>query len=303
MMYRAFLLSTVLAFSISLPVVAQNAPEKDKLALLKPGSGDMEKQTSPWSSLNAKRLKLRSEAALVLDQHGRVVYQKKSGSPRPIASITKLMTAMVILDSGLPLDEKITIRKQDRDLIRLTGSRLKYGATLRRDEMLKIALMASDNRAANCLARTYPGGHAAFIQAMNQKALELGMPDTKFADPAGLKAENVASARDLGVMVDAASQYPLISQATTARTMTVRPYRKKGPLKFGNTNRLLKNKAWKIGLSKTGYINEAGRCLVMKTEIAGHPLTLVFLDSFGKLTPFGDSNRLRKWIEQGVKSG
>jgi len=254
-----------------------------------------------WEDLNPRDLKLRSASALVLDQSGDVVYAKEMDEPRPIASITKLMTAMVILDASLPLDERITITKEDRDLIRLTGSRLGYGAALTREQLVGLALMASENRASNALARTYPGGRKAFVEAMNRKARELGMNDSRFADPAGLDAGNVASARDIAKMVRTAYEYPLIRNATTTASMTVRPYKGRGPLRFGNTNRLLRNDAWDIELSKTGYINEAGRCLVMQAEIADRHMVIVLLNSFGKLTPFGDSNRIRKWIERGIE--
>ena len=252
-----------------------------------------------WQKLNPGKLKLRSASALIIDQSGQVVYEKKADEARPIASITKLMTAMVILDSALPLQERITIRKEDRDLLQLTGSRLKYGATLTRQQLLKLALMASENRAANALGRTYPGGKPAFVKAMNRKAHELGMSSSQFADPAGLDARNIASARDVATMVRAAQAYPFIRKATTTRFASVYPYKGRGELRFGNTNRLLRNKAWDIQLSKTGYLNEAGRCLVMQTEIARQPLSIVLLNSYGKLTPFGDSNRIRRWIESG----
>ena len=205
---------------------------------------------------------------------------------------------MVILDANLPMDEKIKITKADRDLIRLTGSRLGYGATLSRKQMLQVALIASDNRAAASLARTFPGGKKAFVKAMNQKAVALGMKESRFTDPTGLNAGNVASARDLATLVrHALNKYPFIRSTTTTERIEVHPYRKRGPLAFGNTNRLLKNDNWEIMLSKTGYINEAGRCLTMVAEIADEPLVIVLLNSYGKLTPFGDSNRLRKWIE------
>lgn len=258
--------------------------------------------TAHWQQLNPRKLKLRSASVLVSDLSGHQVYGKDSEEPMPIASITKLMTAMVILDAGLPLDQRITITKQDRDLIQLTGSRLKYGASLTRRQLVKLALMASENRAARALARTYPGGRQAFVRAMNEKAKALGMGRSRFIDAAGLDPGNVASARDLLKMVLAAREYPLIQEATTSRSMSVRPYKKLGPLRFGNTNRLLKSEHWDIDLSKTGYINEAGRCLVMQANIEGHPLVIVLLNSFGKLTPFGDSNRIRKWIEAGIKS-
>jgi len=252
-----------------------------------------------WSNLNPKKLDLRSAAVLVVDSHGNDVYAKHSDKAMPIASITKLMTAMVILDSSLPLDEPVTVTKEDRDLIQLTTSRLEYGATLPRRQMLLIALMASENRAANALGRTWPGGETGFVKAMNRKARSLGMQSARFADPAGLDPGNVASARDLVKMVQAASTYAMIRKATTTKSISVHPYKRRGELHYVNTNRLLKNKAWTIRLSKTGYLNEAGRCLTMQAEIANEPLVIVLLNSFGKLTPFGDSNRIRKWIENG----
>jgi D-alanyl-D-alanine endopeptidase (penicillin-binding protein 7) len=256
--------------------------------------------TDAWSELNPKKLDLRSAAALVVDRHGNEVYTKQGDKALPIASITKLMTAMVILDSSLSMDEPIKIKKEDRDLIQLTGSRLKYGATLPRRQMLQLALMASENRAANALGRTWPGGKAAFVKAMNKKARSLDMQSARFADPAGLDPGNVASARDLVKMVQAASAYPAIRKATTTKSISVRPYKRRGELRYVNTNRLLKNKSWTIQLSKTGYLNEAGRCLTMQAKIADEPLVIVLLNSFGKLTPYGDSNRIRKWIESGI---
>lgn len=258
--------------------------------------------TSVWQQLDPGKLKLRSASALVVDRLGNEVYAKNADTPRPIASITKLMTAMVTLDAGLSMDEKITITKADRDLHKLTGSRLKYGATLTRAQMIGLALMASENRAATALGRTYPGGMQAFVKAMNRKASDLGMVSSRFEDPAGLRAGNVASASDLAVMVRAAERYPMIREATTTKSMTVYPWKGRGPLRYVNTNRLLKNKTWSIELSKTGYINEAGRCLTMQAEIVDQPLVIVLLNSFGKLTPMGDSNRLRKWIENGIDS-
>jgi D-alanyl-D-alanine endopeptidase (penicillin-binding protein 7) len=239
---------------------------------------------------------LRSASALITNGEGEVIYGKDIDTVRPIASITKLMMAMVVIDSGIDLDEKITVTKSDRDLVQLTGSRLEFGATLTRRELLLLAVMSSENRAATALGRTFPGGMETFVEQMNRKAAELGMSDTRFADPAGLSAENVSTANDLTRMVRAAYRYPLIRQASTTRRMEVRPYPKRGPLTYGNTNRLLKNASWDISLSKTGYINEAGRCLVMHATIEGEPVAIVLLNSFGKLTPFGDSNRLRKWM-------
>jgi D-alanyl-D-alanine endopeptidase (penicillin-binding protein 7) len=272
-----------------------------QLATIKPDSrAGQAGVSSPWKSLNPQQLKLESESALVVDSKGNEVYGKLVDEPQPIASITKLMTAMVVLDAALAPDERITITRDDRDLIRYSGSRLQPGATLTRDELLRLALMASENRAANALGRTYPGGREAFVQAMNKKARAIGMKSSRFADPAGLDGGNVATARDMVKMVRAAQNYPLIRAATTTGTLSVRPYKGKGELRFNNTNRLLKNATWKIQLSKTGYINEAGRCLVMQASIVHQPLVIVLLNSFGKLTPFGDSNRIRKWIESGA---
>jgi len=239
---------------------------------------------------------LRSASAIVLDQNGDIIYGKDVDTVRPIASITKLMTAMVVLDAKLDLNEKLTITREDRDLIRQTGSRLGYGASLTRRELLLLALMSSENRAASALGRTYPGGLQEFIAQMNHKAESLGMKDSRFADPAGLNANNVSTASDLAKMLAAADGYPLITQSTTTTRQEVRPFAKRGPLTYGNTNRLLKSKNWNIELSKTGYINEAGRCLVMQASIAGEHVSIVLLNSFGKLTPFGDSNRLRTWL-------
>jgi D-alanyl-D-alanine endopeptidase (penicillin-binding protein 7) len=239
---------------------------------------------------------LRSASAMIVDSQGNLVYGKDMDTVRPIASITKLMTAMVVLDSGQDLDEKITVTRDDRDLVQLTGSRLEFGATLPRREMMLIAIMASENRAAAALGRNFPGGTPAFVEQMNRKAAALGMANSHFADPAGLRVENQSTARDLVRMVQAARKYGLIHQASTTQRIEVRPYANRGPLTYRNTNRLLKNADWDIALSKTGYINESGRCLVMQAVIDGETLSIVLLDSFGKLTPFGDSNRLRKWL-------
>jgi D-alanyl-D-alanine endopeptidase (penicillin-binding protein 7) len=252
-------------------------------------------QASVFSDLNGEP-GLRSASAMVIAEDGSVIYSKDAQTVRPIASVTKLMTAMVILDAGVDLDEKITVTKDDRDLIQLTGSRLEYGATLSRREMIMLSVMASENRAATALGRTFPGGMTAFVTAMNRKAAELGMRDSHFADPAGLSVDNRSTAADLALMVTSAYDYPLIRKASTTTRLEVRPYARRGPLVYGNTNRLLKNRNWDIDVSKTGYIMEAGRCLVMRARIEGELLSIVLLNSYGKLTPFGDSNRLRKWL-------
>tara|TARA_R110000823_G_scaffold119998_16_gene244498 strand:+ start:2906 stop:3751 length:846 start_codon:yes stop_codon:yes gene_type:complete len=259
------------------------------------GAAPVHSDESIFSSLQGEP-GLRSASALVLDSQGNLIFGKDANSVRPIASITKLMTAMVVLDAGLDLDEAITITRADRDVVKLTGSRLDFGATLSRREMILLALMSSENRAASALGRTYPGGLPSFVAHMNFKARSLGMHNTRFADPAGLNAQNVSTATDLAKMVAATKTYPLITLSTTTERMEVRPFSNRGALIYGNTNRLLKNADWDIALSKTGYINEAGRCLVMQAKIEGEEVSIVLLNSFGKLTPFGDSNRLRKWM-------
>lgn len=251
--------------------------------------------TSKFAGLNGHP-DLRSASAIVLDSSGNIIFGKDVDTVRSIASITKLMTAMVVLDAGLDLDEELTIASADRDLIRMTGSRLDVGATLTRRELLLLALMASENRAATALGRTYPGGMDAFVAQMNRKAGALGMNDSHFSDPAGLRTENLSTASDLARMIATAETYPLITQATTTLKKEVHPFVNRGPLSFANTNRLLKNANWDIALSKTGYIHEAGRCLVMRAKFEGEEISIVLLNSFGKLTPFGDSNRLRQWL-------
>ncbi len=242
---------------------------------------------------------LRSASALILDATGNMIYGKDTDKVRSIASITKLMTAMVVLDAGLDLDEQITVTEEDIDTVRGTGSRLAIGATLSRRDMVLLAVMASENRAASALGRTYPGGIEAFVTAMNDKARALGMQHSHFADATGLQTQNLSTARDLAVMISAASKYPLITQASTTQEMVVHPFADEQSLTYHTTNRLLNHEDWQIGLSKTGFINEAGRCLVMKARIGDEDVSIVLLNSFGKLTPFGDSNRLRRWLLAG----
>ncbi len=238
---------------------------------------------------------LKSSAALVVDQSGRTLFAKNIDHVVPIASITKLMTAMVVIDAGLPLTEQIAISKEDRDLIKGTRSRLRIGTVLTRQELLHLALMASENRAAEALTRVFPGGTRAFVAAMNQKAVELGMWRSRFVDGTGLSSDNVATAQDLTKMVAAAYQYPLIREFTTDSGLTIQANGR--PMNYSNSNRLVKSHEWQIGLSKTGYISEAGRCLVMQAKIAGKPVIIVLLDSWGKLTRIGDANRLKRWME------
>jgi D-alanyl-D-alanine endopeptidase (penicillin-binding protein 7) len=240
---------------------------------------------------------VKSNVALVIDEaQGETLYAKHEDQVAPIASITKLMTAMVVLDAQLPLDEMIAIDAADVDKKKHTHSRLPVGASLTRGELLRIALMASENRAAAALARSYPGGTESCVEAMNQKARDLGMSQTSLADPTGLSSENVSSAPDLTRMVQAASRYPEIRDATTTTSHRVTLANGR-VLEFHNSDGLVANKSWNIGLSKTGYINEAGRCLVLQAEIAARQVVIVLLDSWGKNTRLGDANRIRHWIE------
>jgi D-alanyl-D-alanine endopeptidase (penicillin-binding protein 7) len=244
-------------------------------------------------------LSLRSASALVQDaETGEVLYDKNASSVAPIASITKLMTAMVVLDAKLPMDEAIELTNDDIDLLKNTHSRLPIGSHFRRDDLLRLALMASDNRAASALGRTYPGGIGAAVTAMNDKARALGLAQTHYVDSSGLSPSNVSSPADLGKLVAAATAYPIITEYTTTGAVNVTLPDSKRKLNFVNTNALVRNSDWKIGLSKTGYINEAGKCLVMHAMIANQPIVIVLLDSWGRLTRIADANRIRKWLEK-----
>ena len=243
-------------------------------------------------------LQLASSKALIINQNtGEVIYAKNTNLPTPIASITKLMTAMVMLDAKQSLDDEIYVSDEDVDYLKGTRSRLSVGAKLTRGDMLQLALMASENRAASALAHHYPGGRVAFIKDMNLKAQELGLKNTHFADPTGLDSENVSTAEDLAKMVQAAYQYAEIRLASTSPSHEIYMDGREYPVNFVNTNGLVRGGEWQIGLSKTGFINEAGRCLVMQATIAGEPMILVLLDSNGKLSRIGDANRVRKWME------
>ena len=242
-------------------------------------------------------LEVKSTAALVIEQgEGRTLYAKNVDAVQPIASITKLMTAMVVLDAKLDLREGVAITDDDVDLLKHTRSRLKVGTVLERDDLLRLALMASENRAAAALGRAYPGGIHAFVAAMNQKAADLGMVRTRFVDSSGLSSDNVSTAHDLAKMVTAAHRYPLIQEYTTLTDYTVRTSEGR-MLAFRNSNGLVKDLAWHIDVSKTGYISEAGRCLVMQARIAAKPVIIVLLDSWGKYTRIGDANRIKRWVE------
>jgi serine-type D-Ala-D-Ala endopeptidase (penicillin-binding protein 7) len=243
-----------------------------------------------------QKLVLRSASVLVEDQQtGECLVRKHAETVLPIASITKLMTAMVVLDAKLDLQESLTIAHEDVDTRRHSRSRLPVGTRITRGDALLIALMASENRAACALGRTYPGGLTAFVSAMNIKATSLGLTETRFDDPSGISSGNVSSARDLARMVDAAYRYRLIRDFTTRKEASIHTGRR--IREFRNSNRLIRSPRWQIGLSKTGFIDEAGRCLVMQAHVANRPVLIVLLDSQGKLTRYGDANRIRKWME------
>ncbi|WP_428425634.1 D-alanyl-D-alanine endopeptidase [Methylibium sp.] len=241
-------------------------------------------------------LDLRSSVALVMDQDTHeVLLNKNSQAVLPIASLTKLMTSVVVVEAGQSLDEVLTITQDDVDTEKGSGSRLAVGTQLTRGEMLHLALMSSENRAAHALGRHYPGGLPAFVSAMNARASLLGMTDTRYVEPTGLSSRNQSSARDLAALVGAAYQHPLIRELSTSQEYSVAVGRR--TLQYRNTNGLVRNPAWDIGLQKTGYIAEAGRCLVMQAQLAGRKLIMVFLDSAGKYSRLGDAERVRHWIE------
>ncbi len=259
----------------------------------------MDREMEDYRVVNGQPV-LRSAYALVIDQQtGALVYAKKPDHATPIASITKLMTAMVVLDAALPLEESITVSEADVDHLKHTRSRLPIGATVSRSDLLHMALIASENRAAAALSRAYPGGREAFVAAMNKKAKSLGMTEAAFVDGTGLSSANRATAQDLARMVAAAYAYPVIREISTLGSydILVPGRRNLRNLAYNNTNALTRNKGWDIGISKTGYINEAGHCLVMQAKISDKPLIIVLLDAQGKYSRIGDANRLRRWLE------
>lgn len=241
-------------------------------------------------------LELKSSVALVIDQDTReVLFSKNDHAVLPIASLTKLMTGVIVSGAKLPMDELITITQDDVDTEKGSSSRLKVGTTLTRGELLHLALMSSENRAAHALGRTYPGGMGTFVSLMNAKAKMLGMTDTSYVEPTGLSSRNQSSAQDLATLVNAAHGDPMLRELSTSTGYQVAVGTR--TLQYNNTNRLVKNPDWDIGLQKTGYISEAGQCLVMQTKIAGRKLIMVFLDSAGKLSRLGDAERVRRWVE------
>ena len=252
--------------------------------------------STPVFAREPRQPSLKSQAALVIDQEsGEILLGKNMESTLPIASLTKLMTAIVTLDAELDPDEPVTITKADVDRLRGSHSRLQVGTTLTRDELLHLALMASENRAASALASSYPGGKDSCVLAMNLKAQLLGMTGTRFEDGTGLSGRNVSTAQDLAKLVQAAHAYPKIRDYTTSTSHQVKVGRR--VMRFGNTNNLTRSSRWEIGVSKTGYIAEAGRCLVMQVTLAGRSVIIVLLDSWGKYTRVGDATRIRQWLE------
>lgn len=262
-----------------------------RLAPPKPSFGQLAGLHSTQDALD-----LKSSVALVIDQDTReVLFSKNDQAVLPIASLTKLMTGLIISEARLPMDEMIEISQADVDTEKGSTSRLRVGTTLSRGELLHLALMSSENRAAHALGRTYPGGLAAFVPLMNAKAKMLGMKDTHYVEPTGLSSRNQSSAQDLATLVAVAYNDPVMRELSTSPGHQVAVGNR--TLQYNNTNRLVKNPEWEIGIQKTGYISEAGQCLVMQARIAGRKLIMVFLDSAGKLSRLGDAERVRRWVE------
>jgi D-alanyl-D-alanine endopeptidase (penicillin-binding protein 7) len=259
------------------------------------------KQSISQSVKNKGGLVLGSAAIYVKDQQtGKCLIQKQAKAVMPIASITKLMTAMVVLDAELDLGEDLNIEMEDVYAVRGTSSRLAAGTELTRKEALLLALMSSDNRCAHALGRTYPGGYQECVRAMNAKARLLGLMDTRFQDTIGLSSGNVSSARDLAILVDQAYQYDLIRDFSTRKSTTI--FIDWQMMSFRNTNKLVRDSDWKIGLSKTGFTREAGKCLVMQAKVAKRPLLIVLLDSRNSRSRISDANRIKMWLESRPRS-
>jgi D-alanyl-D-alanine endopeptidase (penicillin-binding protein 7) len=279
----------------------QAQAKAEERAAIEAEAADTEPDYIPASQIieygHPNRLALRSQVALIIDEREEVpLYERQIDTPRPIASLTKLMTALVIVEAGLPLDEPITITRDDRDRLKGTRSRLGFGAMFTRLDLLRAALGASDNRAAAALARSYPGGTDAFVETMNARAAALGMTNTRFADASGLNRHNVSTARDLARLVAAARREPLIEAATTAADFEIFDIQSERTVGFVNTNRLVRHSDWEIHLSKTGYTADAGNCLIMQVTVGERPLTVVLLNSWGKLSKYADARRIRDWL-------
>ena len=309
-LWRSTVTALVLGMAVA-PLLAHAAPEKHRKARAKALS--KHKPNLHQAAYQTRALKvaalvgtgaglgLKSNVALVLDQTtGEAVISKNIHDVHPVASITKLMTALVILDAQVALTQRVEIADEDIDAERGSRSRLKVGTGLSRDDLLHLALMASENRAAHALGRTFPGGMPAFVDAMNAKARELGMASTRFVDPTGLSSANVSTGADLVKLVRETHRHDLIRQYSTSASHQVNVHGRE--VRFNNTNRLVASDNWDIGLSKTGFINEAGRCLVMQARIQGRPVVIVLLDSWGKLARIGDANRIKKWLTSSAEA-
>jgi len=253
-----------------------------------------------FPNVDTTKIQLGAVKAAVMDlDTGKVLYSKHADWVTPIASITKVMTAMVVLDSQQGLNEWVVIPKSDRETSKNAYSRIRIGSKLIRSDLLRLALMSSENLAAYSLANSYPGGVEAFVNQMNAKAKSLGMMNTQFADASGLSTNNLSTAEDLLKMVKAAAEYEEIREYSTTPRFTARFKSPRYSLNYGNTNRLVHRDSWDIGLSKTGYLSEAGRCLVLLSELEGRPVAMVLLDAFGKVTPLGDAQRVKRWLTTG----
>ncbi|HEY6354216.1 MAG TPA: D-alanyl-D-alanine endopeptidase [Burkholderiaceae bacterium] len=298
---------------LSAPAVAATSAESNPAVMAKATVSSAGTATSPRrkARVSAERpssaqklglhgsedaLDLKSSAALVIDQDtDEVLFSKNAEAVLPIASITKLMTAIVVLDAAQPMEEPLKVSKVSLDTPKNNRSRLQVGATLTRGELMHLALMSSENRAAYSIGAAYPGGLPALVEAMNRKALELGMNDSHFVEPTGLSSDNRSSAQDLAFLVKAAYQHPVLREYSTATDASVAVGRR--TVQFRTTNSLVRNPSWEIGLQKTGYISEAGRCLVMQAQLAGRKLIMVLLDSTGRYSRVGDAERIRRWLD------
>ena len=307
---RSLVWLLAVALGLALPLVAESKPQANKHPV-----AAKKKSVTKTARLRAMRvvpakpsfgqlsglhgvgdsLALKSSVALVLDQDtNEVLFSKNPQAVLPIASITKLMTALVVSEAKQPLDELLSIGPDDIDTEKGSRSRLQVGTRLSREEMLHLALMASENRAASSLGRHYPGGSVAFVAAMNRKAQVLGMKDTHYVEPTGLSSRNQSSANDLAVLMREVDKHDLIRQLSTSQHYEVAVGSRH--VNFRNTNGLVRSGEWDIGLQKTGYISEAGRCLVMQAQLSGRKLIMVLLDSAGKYSRIGDAERIRKWV-------
>ncbi|SIR51391.1 D-alanyl-D-alanine endopeptidase [Aeromonas veronii] len=285
MMMRSLL--PLLLGAVMLPATMDSAHANPFSASSKSSSGFLERRDVPNLS----------SAAFVVANHrtGEVISERNGNRVMPIASLTKLMTALVVLDANLRLNEMLTVTNADIDRIKGTGSRLAIGSRLSRAEMLHIALMSSENRAASALARHYPGGQRAFVEAMNAKARMLGMWNTRYADSTGLNPRNVSTAQDLAKLAAAAASYPLIRQYSTDEQSYVRTNKRQ--LHYLNSNRLIREGQWEFTLSKTGYIREAGRCLVLGTKVNREPVIMVLLNAETTNDRVADAKRIKTWLE------